>query len=119
MPRTHLYDLDIEMFVALIPEGEINAIKRDDLTRTCTDIGLISANCKDKDRKMRSLLQRARIDHCIITRVGGGYYRPTPNEWKNIAKHRETEIKRAKSTFMSVKYDGKLAEDYAKGRIQC
>lgn len=117
MSRTPLYDLDIEMFVALVPEGEQNAIKRDDLTRTCVDMGLIHNYCKDKDRAMRKLLQRARIDHCIITRTGGGYYRPFACEWENISKHRQTEIKRAKSTFMSVKYDGKLAEDYQKGRI--
>lgn len=108
---------DVDMFVALIPVGSEQAIKRDDLTRTCVDMGLISEKAKDKDRTMRKLLQRARITNCILTKSCGGYYRPNPSEFNEIQKHRNTEIKRAKSTFVSVKYDGKLYEDYKKGRI--
>lgn len=117
MAYNNIATVDIEMFVALIPEGSGNAIKRNDLTRTCVDMGLISEKCKDQDRTMRKMLQKARIDHCILSKPRGGYYRPTAEEYQNIIKHRNTEVKRAKSTFVSVRYDGKLYEDYQRGRM--
>lgn len=108
---------DIKLFVSLIPIGSENAIKRNDLTDACVLNGLIKDTCKDKDRKMRIMLHKARIENSILSKRGGGYYIPSDAEYENIQAHRNTEIKRAKSTFVSVKYDGKLYEDYARGRL--
>ena len=111
------YD-DIEMFIALVPEGEPNAISRNFLTQLCIKAGLIRESVKDPDRAMRSILHKARMTHSILTKAGGGYYRPTADEWQQIEKHRQSEKKRALNTLASVSYDAKLYEDYYKNRIQ-
>lgn len=116
--RYSIMDDDIELFVELIPEGEENAISRQLLTQLCINAGLIRESSKDADRAMRKLLHSARIAHSILTKTGGGYYRPTADEWKQIEKHRQSEKKRALNTLASVSYDAKLYEDYYKNRIQ-
>lgn len=52
----------------LIPEGRENAISRALLTEKCVTNGLIDRNVKDKDRAMRNLIEKARIDGTILNR---------------------------------------------------
>ena len=50
----------VEIFAELIPKGKENAIKRDDLTQKCVEVGLIGGNVVDKDRAMRKLMHKAK-----------------------------------------------------------
>lgn len=106
-----------ELFSDLIPYGEDNAIKRDDLTTECIRIGIINKNAKDADRQMRKMLQVVRKNCSILSRTTGSYYKPTNNDAENVHRRNETEKKRAISIFASTKYDGKLYEDYRRGII--
>jgi hypothetical protein len=51
----------------LIPVGRENAISRKMLVALCVDQGLVAPTIKDKDRAMRLLIQRDRIDYRSLT----------------------------------------------------
>lgn len=114
MERMVAHD-SVDMFVAILPHGADNAIKRADLTKVCVVLGLVNEKCKDKDRAMRHLLHRARLGCCILSLPTGGYYRPTKEEADQIRRRNEQERKRAINTFAATKYDGQLYEDYRRG----
>lgn len=110
----------VEEFVKLLQYGKENAIKRNDLTEKCVLAGLIGEENKDKDRAMRRLMQRAKIDYNIkITNdgKGDGYYIPTFKEYRDLAKNNKREDKKAVSIFRSQKGNKQLEEDYKTERI--
>ena len=110
----------VEEFIKLLQYGKENAIKRNDLTEKCVLAGLIGDETKDKDRAMRKLMQRAKIDYNIkITNdgKGEGYYIPTFKEYRELAKNNKREDKKAVSIFRSQKGNKQLEEDYKTERI--
>ena len=110
----------IETFIGLFIPGKENAIKRDELTQRCVDAGLIHPNTIDKDRAMRNLIARAKVDYNIkITNDGRGegYYIPTPKESIQLARNNEREDKKAVSIFRNNKGNKALSEDYKAERI--
>ena len=110
----------VEEFIKLLQYGKENAIKRNDLTEKCVLAGLIGDETKDKDRAMRKLMQRAKIDYNIkITNdgKGEGYYIPTFKEYRELAKNNKRDDKKAVSIFRSQKGNKQLEEDYKTERI--
>ena len=106
----------VEMFISLLGQGRENAIKRTDLVERCVGAGLI-----DKDRSMRKLMARAKMDFNIqITNdgKGDGYYIPTYRESIQLAKNNRREDKKAVSIFAGNKGNKALAEDYRNERIK-
>ena len=110
----------VEIFIGLFTPGKENAIKRDELTQRCVDAGLINPDAVDKDRSMRNLLKRAKVDYNIkITNDarGEGYYIPTPKESMQLARNNKREDKKAVSIFRNNKGNKALSEDYKAERI--
>lgn len=110
----------VEIFIGLFTPGKENAIKRDELTRRCVDAGLINPDAVDKDRLMRKLLARAKVDYNIkITNDGDGegYYLPTLKESMQLARNNKREDKKAVSIFRNNKGNKALSEDYKAGRL--
>lgn len=109
----------IEIFMSFIPTGKDNAIKRDDLTQKCVDAGLIGTEVRDKDRAMRNLLEKAKLDYSITNDGDGkGYYRPTKEDAVRLEKNHNRERKKAISTLAGEKYNGATIEDYKHGRME-
>ena len=108
----------VEIFAELIPKGKDNAIKRDDLTQKCVEVGLIDRNVVDKDRAMRNLLSNAKKDYSITNDGdGSGYYRPSKEDYENLRKNNNRENKKAISTLGGLKINKAIAEDYRVGRL--
>lgn len=110
----------LEIFISLLGHGKENAIKRSDLVERCVGAGLIDKDTKDKDRSMRKLIARAKIDFNIqITNdgKGEGYYIPTFRESIQLAKNNKREDKKAVSIFRNNKGNKALSEDYKAGRV--
>ena len=110
----------VEIFIGLFTPGKENAIKRNDLTQKCVEAGLINPDAVDKDRVMRKLLERAKLDYNIkITNDGDGegYYIPTPKESMQLARNNKREDKKAVSIFRNNKGNKALSEDYKAGRL--
>ena len=101
----------------LIPQGRDNFISRFELTKQCLEKGLIDSNSHDSDRSMRKLLEIARRDYVILNRSGGGYYRPTKDELKELQKYIRQEENRAKAVFANLKMAKALYEDLKAGRM--
>lgn len=111
----------VEVFISLLGHGKENAIKRSDLVERCVGAGLIGKDVKDKDRAMRNLIARAKIDFNIqITNdgKGEGYYIPTFRESIQLAKNNKREDKKAVSIFRNNKGNKALQEDYKTERIK-
>lgn len=104
--------------IDFIPLGRENAISRSELTELCLLNDLIDPNIKDKDREMRKLLQKARIDYTILNNPEGGYYRPSREDLQELSRYIRQEEKRAQSIFKDVKRAKKLYEDYKFGRLE-
>lgn len=110
----------VEIFIGLFTPGKENAIKRNDLTQKCVEAGLINLDTVDKDRVMRKLLERAKLDYNIkITNDGDGegYYIPTPKESMQLARNNKREDKKAVSIFRNNKGNKALSEDFRTERI--
>lgn len=120
-PVKGIYKPDkIDIFVGLFTPGKENAIKREDLVQRCVGAGLISENTKDKDRAMRNLVARVKVDYNVqITNDcdGEGYYIPTHKESLQLARNNRREDKRAVTTFRNNKGNKALSEDYRAGRL--
>lgn len=102
----------------LIPIGRENAINRNALTELCVSFGLIDERIKDKDRLMRELISKARIDYTILNLSdGNGYYRPSKDDLLELQRYIRQEEKRAISTFKNLEMAKKLYEDYKSGRL--
>ena len=103
----------------LIPEGRENAISRTLLTEMCVANGLIDKKAKDKDRTMRNLIEKARVDWTILNRAdAGGYYRPTYEDLLDLKRYIRQEENRGKAIFKNIQNAKKLYEDYVKGRLE-
>lgn len=108
----------IDVFMSFFTPGKENAIKRDDLTQKCVDAGLIGADVVDKDRAMRNLLKRAKLDYSITNDGDGmGYYTPTPEETASLIRNHNRERKKGISTLVGEKYNGAMIEDCIHERI--
>lgn len=110
----------IDTFIGLFTPGKENAIKRDELTQRCVGAGLIGNDVKDKDRAMRNLIARVKVDYNVrITNDGDGegYYIPTLKESVQLARNNKREDKRAITTFKNNRGNKALSEDYQHGRI--
>jgi len=101
----------------LIPQGRDNAISRFELTKQCLEKGLIDSDSHDPDRAMRKLLEITRRDYVVLNRSGGGYYRPTKDELKELQKYIRQEESRAKAVFANLKMAKALYEDLKAGRL--
>lgn len=103
----------------LIPEGRENAISRAMLTAKCVRYELIDKNTKDKDRAMRNLVNKARIDWTILNLSDGdGYYRPTHEDLLELRRYIRQEENRGKAIFKNLQNAKKLYEDLMKGRLE-
>lgn len=110
----------IEVFTSILGYGKENAIKRADLVERCVGAGIIEKDVKDKDRAMRKIMHRAKMDFNIqITNdgKGEGYYIPTFKESIQLAKNNKREDRKAVSIFAGNKGNKALAEDYRNERI--
>lgn len=102
----------------LIPEGRENAISRAMLTAKCVKNGLIDNKAKDKDRAMRNLVKKARIDWTILNLSDGdGYYRPTHDDLLDLRRYIRQEENRGKAVFKNIQNAKKLYEDLKAGRL--
>lgn len=103
----------------LIPQGRDNAISRNSLVQLCVQNGLIEENVHFKDRAMRKLIEKDRVDFVILNRQGeeGGYYRPTHEDMLDLQRYIRQEEKRAKAVFRNIKMARALYEDYKHERI--
>lgn len=103
----------------LIPEGREKAISREMLTEKCVANGLIDKKVKYKDRAMRNLIKKARIDWTILNLSDGdGYYRPTHEDLLELRRYIRQEEKRGKSVFKNIQNAKKLYEDLMVGRLE-
>ena len=103
--------------VSLIPVGRDFAISRENLVRTCLDMGIVSEN--NADRETRTLIMRAREYNVILNNSDGkGYYRPSPDDAQSLAAYIKQEESRGKRTFRNISLARKLYEDYSHERIQ-
>lgn len=106
--------------VDLIPIGRDNAISRDYLVTLCVQNGLVddNKNPESKDRAMRRLLEKSRLDYTILNLSNGeGYYRPSREDLQDLQKYIRQEESRAKATFRNISNAKALFEDYMHGRI--
>ena len=106
--------------IDLIPVGRDNAISRDYPVTLCVQNGLVDENKspESKDRAMRRLLERARLDYTILNLSDGeGYYRPSKDDLQDLQKYIRQEENRAKSTFRNISNAKALYEDYKRGRL--
>lgn len=109
----------VEVFVNLLGFGEENAVKRNELVERCVGAGLISKDTIDKDRTMRNILKRARMEYVILNNCdGSGYYRATPKDRNNLSRSNKRESGRAISTFAGTKVSKAYEEDINHGRIE-
>ena len=80
--------------IDFIPFGKENAITRDQL-KAMTGLG---------DRKVRNMINKERRYYPIINiQDGDGYFRPTQEEKDYVRKWIKQEMRRAKSSFWSLR----------------
>ncbi len=104
--------------IDFIPFGRENAISRATLVNKCVVAGLIGETTLWKDRKMRLLLERARLDYVILNMSDGkGYYRPTKEDMQELRRYIKQEDSRAKAAFRNHSMARKLLEDFEYGRM--
>jgi hypothetical protein len=97
----------------LIPVGRENAIKREDLLKSCIQNGVAT-----NDRMMRKEIEKAKINFVILNNSDShGYYRPSLEDMQDLQRYIRQEEKRAKSTFKNIKRAKALYEDYKSGRV--
>lgn len=104
--------------IDLIPIGRDNAISRKVLVQLCVNKGLIEEDVKDKDRVMRKLIEKARMNYTILNLSdGSGYYRVSKDDLQDLNRYIRQEEHRAKATFKNLSMAKKLYEDYRTGRL--
>lgn len=122
METFHIYqkpgkERNVTTVADLIPVGRENAISRKTLVSLCTQYGLVDDSVKDKDRAMRLLVQKARVDYVILNLSNGdGYYRPSLEDTQDLQRYIRQEESRAKAAFKNIKMARALYEDYKHGR---
>ncbi len=104
--------------VDLMPVGRENAISRRMLVSKCVSVGLIDKSISDKDRAMRKMLEKARLDHTILNiSDGNGYYRVSREDLQDLQRYIRQEDNMARAAFRNHTLAKKLYEDYKVGRI--
>ena len=106
--------------IDLIPVGRDNAISRDYLVTLCVQKGLVDQKLRpeSRDRAMRQLLEKARLDYTVLNLSRGeGYYRPSRDDLQDLQRYIRQEENRAKSTFRNISNAKALYEDYKRGRL--
>ena len=106
--------------IDLIPTGRDNAISRDYLVTLCVQKGLVDQKLRpeSRDRAMRRLLEKARLDYTVLNLSRGeGYYRPSRDDLQDLQRYIRQEENRAKSTFRNISNAKALYEDYKRGRL--
>lgn len=94
--------------INFIPFGKANSVSREKLV-------LITG---ESDRKVRSLISKAREEYVILSLENGkGYYQPEKEDYPELQKHLRREEARAKSIFKTLKVERALCEDYERGRL--
>ena len=108
----------IEEFMRLIDYGSENAISRKLLVQKCVAAGLIDKDIKEKskDRAMRNMMSKAKIDYAICN-IGKGYFRPTPRDKPYIDRFVAEREKQARSIFKGINSVKKIQADISAGRI--
>ena len=106
----------IEEFMSLIDYGSENAISRKLLVQKCVASGLIDKDLKDKDRAMRNMMSKAKIDYAICN-IGKGYFRPTPRDKPYIDRFVAEREKQARSIFEGINSVKKVQADIKAGRL--
>jgi hypothetical protein len=123
MERFHIYQKEaigkpVTTIADLIPVGRDNAINRKALVSLCEQYGLIENTTRDKDRSMRLLVQKARMDYVILNLSNGdGYYRVSMDDMQDLQRYIRQEEKRAKSAFKNITMAKALFEDFKHGRM--
>jgi uncharacterized protein YecE (DUF72 family) len=109
---------EITNIADLIPVGRENAISRKSLVSLCIAHGLIDDSIRDKDRAMRLLVQKARIDYVILNLSNGhGYYRVSREDMQDLQRYIRQEDKRAKAAFKNITMARALYEDFIHERM--
>lgn len=106
--------------IDLIPVGRDNAISRDYLVTLCVQKGLVDQKLRpeSRDRAMRRLLEKARLDYTVLNLSRGEvYYRPSRDDLQDLQRYIRQEENRAKSTFRNISNAKALYEDYKRGRL--
>lgn len=97
----------------LIPVGRENAIKREELLKSCIQNGIAT-----NDRQMRDKIARAKMDYVILNNSDShGYYRPALEDMQDLQRYIRQEEKRAKSTFKNIQRAKALYDDYIHERV--
>ena len=106
----------IEEFMSLIDYGSENAISRKLLVQKCVSTGIIDKDLKDKDRAMRNMMSKAKLDYAICN-IGKGYFRPTPRDKPYIDRFVAEREKQARSIFEGINSVKKIQADIKAGRL--
>ena len=109
-------DNRVDDFVALLLWGEENAIKRKLLVAKAVNAGLIPESIKDKDRAMRNLYEKAKLDYAIC-HTKNGYFRPLPKDGPALDACIKEDEKKALSILKGNSMRKKLKADFDAGRI--
>ena len=123
MEKFHIYQKQatgkpVVTIADLIPVGRESSISRKALVFLCVAHGLIDDSVKDKDRAMRTLVQKARIDYVILNLSNGdGYYRVSKDDMQDLQRYIRQEESRAKAAFKNLKRARAMYEDFKHGRV--
>lgn len=107
--------MEIITIADLIPVGRENAIKREELLKSCIQNGIAT-----NDRQMRDKIARAKKkDYVILNNSDSrGYYRPAfEDDMQDLQRYIRQEEKRAKSTFKNIQRAKALYDDYIHERV--
>lgn len=117
VPKAKAEPIQSITIVDLIPVGRDNAVPRNVLVAKCVSYGLVKEG-KNKDRKTRDLINRARRDYTILNLSNGvSYYRPSIEDLQDLQRYIRQEEKRGKATFKNIKTAKALYADYLHGRL--
>lgn len=109
-------DNRVDDFVSLLLWGEENAIGRKLLVAKAVNAGLIPESIKDKDRAMRILYEKAKLDYAIC-HTKNGYFRPLPKDRDALDACIEEDDKKALSILRGNSMRKKLKADFDAGRL--
>ncbi len=105
-----------EEFVNLLFWGEENAIQRKPLVAKAINAGLIEESIKDKDKAMRNLYKKAKLNYAIC-HTKNGYFRPLPKDINALNACIAEDDKKAISILRGNTMRKKLKADIDAGRI--
>ena len=96
----------------LIPVGRENAISKERLMQLCITSSLIDDSTTDKNRLMRRLIAKDRVDFVILNLSdGNGYYRVSHDDLLDLQRYIKQEESRAKKVFKNITLARALYDD--------